>query len=203
MPCRFSGASTTTCRSIMSAMPRHGTRSPSTATSRAGTACCATKAGDACLRLPPSIAMSRVSRPRLPWSAATRSEYACSLALDVTLGFDDASAADAHQVDAAHGIHVLRSPDQPPLDLAAVATRNDALRLEVDAGRGCDLRPQRNTGFLAFVTRAVGRGLGVLDHAIVRDQLGECIRLMAEEDLVEAVQDRLGLGALRVTETAL
>ena len=37
--CRFSGASTTTCRSIMSAMPRSGMRLPSTAKSRAGIAC--------------------------------------------------------------------------------------------------------------------------------------------------------------------
>ena len=37
--CRFSGASITTCRSIMSAMPRSGTRSRSTAISRAGIAC--------------------------------------------------------------------------------------------------------------------------------------------------------------------
>ena len=41
-PCRSSGASTTTSRSITSATPKSGTRSPSTATSRAAIACCAT-----------------------------------------------------------------------------------------------------------------------------------------------------------------
>jgi nitrite reductase/ring-hydroxylating ferredoxin subunit/thioredoxin reductase len=39
MRCRFSGASITTCRSIMSAMPKSGTKLPSTATSRPGIAC--------------------------------------------------------------------------------------------------------------------------------------------------------------------
>ena len=44
--CRSSGASTTTCRSTMSATPRNGTASRSTATSRDATAWCATSPTD-------------------------------------------------------------------------------------------------------------------------------------------------------------
>ena len=41
---------------------------------------------------------------------------------------------------------------------------------------------------LAFVARAVGYGLRVLDDAVVGHELGQCVRIMLEEDLVEAVQ---------------
>ena len=66
-PYLSSGASITTCRSTMSATPRDGTRSPLTATLPVRIACCATRAADACWRLPRSIAMSQASRPRSQW----------------------------------------------------------------------------------------------------------------------------------------
>ena len=66
-PCRSSGASTTTCRSTMSATPRSGTRSRSTAISRARIACCATSATAACSPSPRSTAMSKASRPSWRW----------------------------------------------------------------------------------------------------------------------------------------
>src|SRR5258705_4499407 len=71
-PCRFSGASTTTCRSIMSGMPRPGTRLPSMATSRRKTACCNTSARAAFLPWPRSIAISQASRPNFRWSRRRR-----------------------------------------------------------------------------------------------------------------------------------
>ena len=70
--CRSSGASITTCRSTMSAMPRNGTRSRSTATSPARIACCSYKRGARVLAvasiyrdldsLEAELAMERASR---------------------------------------------------------------------------------------------------------------------------------------------
>src|SRR5882724_776569 len=74
-PCRSSGASITTCRSIMSAMPKHGTRLPSTATSRRKIDCCNTSARAAFLPWLRSIAISQASRPNSRWSRR-RSERA-------------------------------------------------------------------------------------------------------------------------------
>ena len=66
--CRSSGASTTTFRSTTSATPNDGTRSPSTATSRPRTACCASSTTAACWRSPRSSATRRASRRTSPWS---------------------------------------------------------------------------------------------------------------------------------------
>lgn len=61
--------------------------------------------------------------------------------LHVSLRFDNPAGANAHEIDAAHRAGVIRPPDQPPLDDAAIAARHDALGLEVDVRRGRDLRP--------------------------------------------------------------
>ena len=61
MPCRSSGASITMCRSTMSVTPRNGTKSPSTATSPAGIACCSTRAGPRARR---RLDLSRRRKPR-------------------------------------------------------------------------------------------------------------------------------------------
>ena len=67
-PFPSSGASTTTSRSIMSAMPRDGTSSRSRAISRPRTAFCASSATGARSRSPRSSAMSKASRPKWRWS---------------------------------------------------------------------------------------------------------------------------------------
>src|SRR5262249_21785230 len=68
---------------------------------------------------------------------------AASEALDIALHLDDPAVAHAHQVDAAHRVETMRSPDQPPFDLAAISARDDAFRLEIDAPRGGNPRPKR------------------------------------------------------------
>ena len=65
MPCRSSGASTTMCRSIMSATPRNGTKSPWTAISPARIACSSTRAVAACSPSPRSIATSQACEAEL------------------------------------------------------------------------------------------------------------------------------------------
>src|SRR5207248_250464 len=126
-----------------------------------------------------------------------------SHSLDVSLCLDDAPIPNAHQVDAAHGARVIRSPHQPPPDLAAVAARDDALRLEVYARRGGDLRPEGDAGVLALVAGAIGRRLRVLDDAVVSDQVRQRGGVVTEEDIVEALKDRFGADALGVRETVV
>src|SRR5262249_4970642 len=72
--CRSSGASTMTCRSIISVMPSAGTRSRSRATSRRRTACCAIAATAVYSPLLRSIAISTASRPSWRWSKPRRGE---------------------------------------------------------------------------------------------------------------------------------
>jgi NADPH-dependent 2,4-dienoyl-CoA reductase/sulfur reductase-like enzyme/nitrite reductase/ring-hydroxylating ferredoxin subunit len=67
MRCRSSGASTTTCRSTMSATPRNGTKSLSTAISPARTACCSTRAVAACSPSLRFTATLQASRRSLRW----------------------------------------------------------------------------------------------------------------------------------------
>src|SRR6266568_1154302 len=107
-------------------------------------------------------------------------------ALHITSRLDDPPVPNAHQIDAAHGACTIRSPDQPPPDLAAIAARDDALGFEVHSRRGGDLGPERNAGILALMTRAIGRRLRVLDDAIVGYQLGQRSRIVLKENIVEA-----------------
>src|SRR6266702_8037502 len=123
-------------------------------------------------------------------------------ALHITSRLDDPPVANAHQIDAAHGACAIRSPYQPPSDLAAIAARDDAFRLEMRPRHGGDLGPERDAGGLALMAGAVRRRLRVLDDAVVGDQYLERRRIVGENTLVEALQDRFGLHALGVVETA-
>ena len=66
---RSSGASTTTCRSTMSVMPRSGTSSRSRAISRRAIAWCAIAATASCSPSPRSTATSTASRRNWRWNA--------------------------------------------------------------------------------------------------------------------------------------
>src|SRR5581483_7618772 len=63
--------------------------------------------------------------------------------------------------------------------------------VEMRAGRGCDPRPLGKAGVAALEPGAVGRGRGVFDYAVVRDQLRQRRGIVAQEDFVEA-PDYLG-----------
>src|SRR5216683_5640515 len=92
------------------------------------------------------------TRVRFPSPApkCRRRKIRLLLAFDVALGFDDPPVANAHEVDAPHRACVIRSPEQPPSDLAAVAARDDALGFEADSRIGGDLRPKCDAGFFAL-----------------------------------------------------
>jgi hypothetical protein len=136
--------------------------------------------------------LRRVGRLNLP---ASRS-------LDVALGLDDPPVAHAHQIDPAHRACVVSTPHQPPPDLAAVATGDDAFRFEMRALHRCNPAPQRDAGSLAFMARAVGRRLRVFNDAIVGNEIVQCRGIVAQEHLVEPLEDRFGLEAFGVGKTS-
>src|SRR5262249_33188287 len=77
MPCRSSGASTTTCRLTTSVMPTNGTRLGFTAALRAGTVSSNTAATAASWQWRRSIATSRTCRPNWRWSETARERASC------------------------------------------------------------------------------------------------------------------------------
>src|SRR5439155_22462313 len=123
-------------------------------------------------------------------------------ALHITSRLDDPPVPSAHQIDAAYGACAIRSPYQPPSNLAAIAARDDAFRLEMRLRHGGDLGPERDAGGLALMAGAVRRRLRVLDDAVVGGQYRERRRVVGVEKLVEALDDRYGLPDLRVACTA-
>src|SRR2546430_5581283 len=89
-------------------------------------------------------------------------------ALHITSRLDDPPVPNAHQIDAANGACAIRSPYQPPSDLAAIAARDDAFRLEMRPRHGGDLGPERDAGGLALMAGAGPRPPPVFLEAVVR-----------------------------------
>src|SRR5437899_3809961 len=105
-------------------------------------------------------------------------------AFNVAHRFDNLAAADSHQVHAAHGIGLTRTPEITPSDYRAIAGHEHLLGLEVRSGLCREPLPYGQTRLASDVSRAIGRGLRVLDDAVFRYQFCERVRFVTLKRLV-------------------
>src|SRR5689334_5909993 len=107
-------------------------------------------------------------------------------ALDVTHRLDNLSASDPHQIYAAHGIALARAKEIAPSDDRAVAGNEHFLGLEVRSRFSREPLPYGEAGEASDVARAVRGRPRIFDDAILGDQFGERVRLMALKRQVES-----------------
>jgi NADPH-dependent 2,4-dienoyl-CoA reductase/sulfur reductase-like enzyme len=151
----FFGASITTCRSIMLAMPKHGTKLSSTATLRRRIACFGTRTRAVCSPLLRSIAISQASRPNLKWSEQSVERSMRCLSNNkpsLCFGLDVIGSSHARliwcTVDVPRSAIRVKIGSAPCKPMSVIGESADFALTESDVvASNCVIRPTRNQSF--------------------------------------------------------
>src|SRR5690606_13068184 len=115
-----------------------------------------------------------------------------ALSFDVAHRFDDTSATDPHQIDATDGLTLVCAPAIAPSDDDPLTDDKHFLACEPGACGPGEILPVRQACRLANQTGAVWSGMGILDDAIIRNQVLHRIRIVTIECLMKFSDDLRG-----------